>query len=79
MGAFKEIYDEYMYVGDVVVEDSDVVVDTFTELLPGFAEVLNFERPEGPLRYNPFEEIATPIKPLSSWIYKPIALNAVFG
>jgi len=64
MGAFKEIYDEYIYVGDVV-EDSEVVVDIFTELLPGFAEVLNFERPEGPLRYNPFEEVATPIKPIA--------------
>jgi hypothetical protein len=63
MGAFKEIYDDYMYVGDVV-EDSEIVIDMFTELLPGFAEVLAFERPVGPLSYNPFEEIPTPLKPI---------------
>ena len=67
MGAFKEIYDEYMYQGDVVedVETNETSIDMFTELLPGFGEVLAFERPLGPLTYNPFAEIATPIRPIA--------------
>lgn len=67
MGAFKEIYDEYMYQGDVVedLETSETSVDLFTELLPGFGEVLAFERPLGPLSYNPFAEFATPIRPIA--------------
>ena len=73
MGAFKEIYDEYMYQGiDVDAADgvesadtTDTSVDMFTELLPGFGEVLAFERPLGPLTYNPFAEIATPIRPIA--------------
>lgn len=67
MGAFKEIYDEYMYQGDVVedVETNENSVDMFTELLPGFGEVLAFERPVGILSHNPFAEIPTPIRPIA--------------
>ena len=62
MGAMKESFD-WIYAGEAV-EESEHVVDMFSELLPGFEEALAFERPEAPLRYNPFAEVATPLKPL---------------
>ncbi len=78
MGAFKEIYDEYMYQGNAAndvasdglnavvegLETNENSVDLFTELLPGFGEVLAFERPLGTLSYNPFAEIPTPLRPI---------------
>lgn len=62
MGLMKESFD-WVYAPEPL-EESERVVDEFSELLPGFEEALAFQRASGPLGANPLLEVATPLRPL---------------